>query len=45
MKKIDPLWKGKYVIWREVKEHKLFDLKQIEELFSDKTKDKIVKVE
>ncbi len=28
-----------------MKEHKLFDLKQIEELFSDKTKDKIVKVE
>ena len=25
MKKVDPIWKGKIVIWREIKESKLFD--------------------
>jgi hypothetical protein len=45
MKKLDPLWKGKYVIWREIDESKLIDLKIVEELYSDKTKAVVAKVE
>jgi hypothetical protein len=40
----DPNWKGKIVVWKDIKEDKNITLELIEELFSDKTKKAPVKV-
>ena len=41
---LDPTWKGKVVIWKEITEEKLITLEMIEESFGDKTKKPTVKV-
>ena len=38
MKAVDPMWKGKKVLWKDVKENKDITLAIIEELFADKIK-------
>jgi len=34
----DPSWKGKTVVWKDIKEHKAFDLQLVEQLFPAKVK-------
>lgn len=34
----DPNWKGKTVIWKEIKENKDINLETMEELFADKVR-------
>jgi hypothetical protein len=41
---LDPLWKGKVVVWKDIKEDKCVTFEEIEELFSDNTKKAPVKV-
>lgn len=44
LKGLDPIWKDKVVIWKEIKESKEFSLEMIENLFEDKTKAPVTKI-
>jgi hypothetical protein len=44
LRSLDPNWKGKTVVWKDVKEEKFISLEMIEEMFSDKTKKIVAKV-
>jgi hypothetical protein len=44
LRQTDPNWRGKVVVWKDIKEEKNITLDEIEELFSDKTKKAVVKV-
>jgi len=43
LKALDPNWKGKHVVWKDIEEHKKFTLELIEELYADKTKVAVAK--
>ena len=44
LKALDPAWKGKVVVWKDIKESKDITLEDVEERFADKTKPKAAAV-
>jgi len=44
LKGLDPNWKGKVVVWKDIKENDKITMEMVQELFSDKSKPKKVEV-